>query len=159
MMSLRICSRATTRRFAWSTPGSGPFGWLRIPATGVDGGFGTGPVCGEGLCGTRRSSERVSETHALRARTDRIATLGVTDARCFYIRTRSTIPGVRNVARRRETIFRKCHELSKFGVGVWVVICTGARDTMFKSSNTALFEQLDREMVYTGLPPASLEVQ
>ncbi|KAI2978660.1 hypothetical protein CBS147482_10530 [Aspergillus niger] len=71
----------------------------------------------------------------------------------------STIRGVRNVSRRRETIFRKCHELSKFGVGVWVVICTGARDTMFKSSNTALFEQLDRQMVYPGVPPASMEVQ
>lgn len=68
----------------------------------------------------------------------------------------STIPGVRNVARRRETIFRKCHELSKFGVGVWVVICTGARDTMFKSSNTALFEQLDREMVCMSI---ALEIQ
>ncbi|GLA18172.1 hypothetical protein AnigIFM62618_005327 [Aspergillus niger] len=65
----------------------------------------------------------------------------------------STIPGVRNVSRRRETIFRKCHELSKFGVGVWVVICTGARDIMFKSSNTALFEQLDRQMIRASRRP------
>ncbi|RDK41061.1 hypothetical protein M752DRAFT_319837 [Aspergillus phoenicis ATCC 13157] len=64
-----------------------------------------------------------------------------------------TIPGVRNVARRRETIFRKCHELSKFGVGIWVVICTGARDTMFKSSNTALFEQLDRQLIRVSRRP------
>ncbi|KAA8652784.1 uncharacterized protein ATNIH1004_001689 [Aspergillus tanneri] len=64
-----------------------------------------------------------------------------------------TIPGVRNVSRRRETIFKKCNELSQFGVRVWVVVCSGAQCTVFKSMNCNLFESLDRQVMQVTRRP------
>lgn len=68
-------------------------------------------------------------------------------------RKKRSIPGLRNVSRRRETIFRKCSELSQFGVDVWVVICAGARSSVFRSSESELFGSLDRQIVRWHFPP------
>ncbi|RAQ75710.1 hypothetical protein COH21_012118 [Aspergillus flavus] len=68
-------------------------------------------------------------------------------------RKKRSIPGLRNVSRRRETIFRKCSELSQFGVDVWVVICAGARSSVFRSSESELFGSLDRQIMRASHRP------
>ena len=58
------------------------------------------------------------------------------------------LPGSRNVRRRRQTIFQKCYELSLFGVDVWIVVCAGGRNHVFKSSSDRqLFDALDNQVV------------
>lgn len=79
---------------------------------------------------------------------------------CNIMPRDSTIPGLRNVARRREAMFRTCCELSRCGVEVWAVVCIGGQRTVYKSSDQDLFDALDFHTVgvrcptiqYPGLP-------
>ncbi|KAE8132423.1 hypothetical protein BDV38DRAFT_261173 [Aspergillus pseudotamarii] len=79
--------------------------------------------------------------------------MSVKNIYCTMYRKRERIPGLRNISRRRETIFRKCSELSRFGVDVWVVICTGARSNVFRSSESELFGSLDRQIMRASYRP------
>lgn len=52
----------------------------------------------------------------------------------------------RNVARRQKAVFEKCQELSRFGLDIWVVICSGDGRRVFKSSERGFFRDLDRQV-------------
>lgn len=52
----------------------------------------------------------------------------------------------RNVARRQKAVFEKCQELSRFGLDIWVVVCSGEERRVFKTSERRFFRDLDRQV-------------
>ncbi|XHF99674.1 hypothetical protein AWENTII_003164 [Aspergillus wentii] len=59
----------------------------------------------------------------------------------------------RNAARRRKTIFKKCEELSRLGVDLWIIIGSTDQTHVFKSRDRGLFDRFDRQVMLSCARP------
>ncbi|OJJ29574.1 hypothetical protein ASPWEDRAFT_166040 [Aspergillus wentii DTO 134E9] len=59
----------------------------------------------------------------------------------------------RNAARRRKTIFKKCEELSRLGVDLWIIIGSTDQTHVFKSRDRGLFDKFDRQVMLSCARP------